>query len=196
MPIELTHPLILASDSPRRHELLREAGYRFKGVSPPFPEPPLTSAKKIPPATWAESMAYFKAKSVFENNPASIVIGADTIVVHNHKILGKPADKTDARRMLTTLFSGTNQVITGLAILGPETNQRTITSDTTILTLSPMNPQQLDHYLDSNAWQEKAGAYAIQEGGDKFVKSIQGSRSNIVGLPLELLKKLLAPFTP
>jgi len=195
MPIELTHPLILASDSPRRHELLREAGYRFKVVSPPLPEPPITTAKNIPPADWAESLAYFKAKSVFENNPASIVIGADTIIVHGKTILGKPIDEADARRMLTTMFSGTNHVITGLAILGPETKQRTITSDSTILTMSPMNPQQVEHYLDSGAWKEKAGAYAIQEGGDKFVKSIHGSRSNIVGLPLELLQKLLAPFT-
>jgi len=195
LPIELTHPLILASDSPRRDELLQEAGYRFKIISPPLPEPPLTAAKKISPTTWAESLAYFKAKSVFENNPASIVIGADTIVVHGHTILGKPIDKADARRMLATLFSGTNQIITGLAILGPETKQRTITSDSTILTMSPMNPQQVEHYLASGAWRQKAGAYAIQEGGDKFVKSIHGSRSNIVGLPLELLQKLLAPFT-
>jgi len=195
MPFELTHPLILASDSPRRVELLREAGYRFKVVSPPLAEPPFTSAKKIPPAAWAESMAYFKAKSVFEINPASIVVGADTIVVHNNSILGKPIDKADARRMLTTMFSGTNRVITGLAILGPETKQRTITSDSTILTMSPMNPQQIEHYLASGAWRQKAGAYALQEGGDKFVQSIQGSRSNIVGLPLELLQKLLAPFT-
>ena len=110
--------------------------------------------------------------------------------------MGKPVDVDDARRILTTLFGGENQVITGLAILKPGSDQRMITHVSTTLTMREMNDQEVEDYLASGAWRDKAGAYALQEGGDQFLESMDGSYSNVVGLPMEKLNKLLQTFSP
>ena len=137
-------------------------------------------------------MAYYKARSVADTHPESIIIGADTIVVHRSNMLGKPQDEADARRILSTMFGGRNDVITGLAVIFPNSARRIITHVNTTLNVRPMTSGELENYLASGAWRGKAGAYALQEGGDKFVQSIQGSQSNIVGLPLEKLAQILS----
>jgi len=187
----LSYPLILASASPRRRELLHQAGYCFEVVAPPVPEPHLPGEHYISAPAWAEGLAYFKARAVSLLYPDAIVIGADTVVTHGGGIVGKAKDKADARRILTNMFGGRNDVITGLAVLSPGGQKRIITHVRTTLIMRDMEPQEIEEYLVGGAWKDKAGAYAIQEGGDKFVQSIEGSFSNIVGLPMEKLGEIL-----
>ena len=185
----LPYPLILSSASPRRRQLLRDAGYDFEVVPPPIDEP-VAPPVGIKPAVWVETLAYMKARSVFELHPDALVVGADTIVTHDGQIIGKPADLAHARRILTTQFGGKNDVITGLALLHPGQFHSIITHVTTTLILRPMTETELEDYLTGGAWRGQAGAYALQEGGDKYVQSISGSESNVVGLPLEKLEEI------
>jgi len=192
--INLPYPLILASASPRRCQLLRTAGYEFTVLPPMLDEPAVPSMPVVAAAAWAEAMAYFKARSVALNNPEAIIIGADTIVKHNGTIIGKARDEADARRILTTIFAGTSEVITGLAVLCPPQEKRVITHEKTTIVMRPMTEQELEDYIAAGTWRDKAGAYALQEGHDKFLQSMDGSESNVVGLPMEKLKRVLAMF--
>jgi septum formation protein len=189
-----SRPLILASASPRRCQLMRQAGYDFEVIPSVFDEPAAPESQAHAAAWWAEALAYMKASQVAQTNPQAIVIGADTIVTHSGCVVGKPRDLADARRILSTMFGGRNEVITGLAVLCPALNKRVITHVTTTLIMRPMDSGDLEQYLAGGAWRDKAGAYALQEGGDKFVESIEGSESNVVGLPMEKLAEVLAEF--
>jgi len=191
MPKKSLFKLILASASPRRRQLLSDAGYEFE-VAPPEVAEPNIPPEGILPAVWAEALAYFKARSVAELHPDALILGADTIVTHGGRIIGKPRDLDHARHILTRQFGGKNDVITGLALLHPGRIERIITHVRTTLTMRPMTGAELEDYLDSGAWRGKAGAYALQEGGDKFVLAAQGSESNVVGLPLEKLDEILS----
>jgi septum formation protein len=187
----LPYPLILASASPRRRQFLRDAGYDFEVVPPPIEEP-AEPPVGIESAVWVETLAYLKARSVFELHPNALVIGADTVVTYENQIIGKPADLAHARRILTTQFGGKNDVITGLAVLHPGRFGCIITHVTTTLIMRPMTATELEEYLAGGAWRGKAGAYALQEGGDKFVQAAHGSESNVVGLPMEKLREILS----
>jgi septum formation protein len=191
MAVPLKYPLVLASASPRRAALLREWGYDFEVVPAFFDEPSRSADLRLSPALWAEALAYYKAMAVAPHRRDAIIVGADTIVEYSGQVVGKPRDEADARRILTTQFGGRNDVITGLAVLLPLRQRRIITHEVTTLDMRPMTPDELDDWLASGAWQGKAGAYALQEGGDRFVKSMVGSESNVVGLPLEKLAQAL-----
>lgn len=180
--------LILASSSPRRRELLAEAGAKFRVVEPPGEEP--TDLGEESPQRHAEAVAFFKARSVAVMHPSAVVLGADTVVAVNGRILGKPIDAADARGMLETLSGTRHQVITGVALLGP-LERRVIRSDTTYVTMKPMSEQDIQGYIDSLEWQGKAGAYAIQETADRYIEKVEGSFSNVVGLPMELTLAML-----
>jgi len=182
--------LVLASASPRRRDILSKAGYRFDVVVPPLEEPEHVTAD-LSPAGQAEALAYFKARAVVDTAPEAIVLGADTVVAVGEKVLGKPDGQADARRMLQSLSDTRHAVITGLALLGPGPRRR-ILSDTTYVTMRPLSAEDVREYIDSQEWVGKAGAYAIQETADRFVDRIEGSFTNIVGLPIELVRALLA----
>lgn len=182
--------LILASASPRRAQLLRDVGYRFKIVHPPLDEPDDMGAD-IPPARLAEALSYFKARSVRMLGESGVIIGADTVVANAHRVFGKPVDREDARAILSRLATTTHQVITGLTVLDTVSDQRMITHDLTHVTMGAMSPQQIEEYLDTDQWRGKAGAYGIQDGDDAFVERYKGSFTNVVGLPMELLMRLL-----
>jgi len=179
---------LLASSSPRRSQLLAEAGYRFKVVDPPIHEPDETMSR-LPPTQQAEALAYFKARAVAEGHPDVWVLAADTIVSLNDQILGKPADQADAQRMLEALSGSRHAVITGVALLGPQ-GQRLIASETSYVTMRKMSEEEIHSYLDSGEWLGKAGAYAIQETADRFIKKAEGSFTNVVGLPMELVAQM------
>lgn len=183
-----TNPLVLASSSPRRRELLREAGYQFVVVEPPIPEPD-DLVPHLDPAQQAEALAYFKARSVFDDCGDRCVLGADTVVACGPAILGKPTDEADARRMLSMLSGSRHRVITGVALLTPG-RTRMIASETSWVVMRPISPAEIDQYIASQEWQGKAGAYAIQETADRFVQKVEGSFTNIVGLPLELVERM------
>lgn len=180
--------MILASSSPRRRELLAEAGYVFDMVSPPFVEPALTVLQQAP-AQQAEALAYFKAEAVARMCPGRYILGADTIVTAGGIILGKPADQPQARQMLRALSGTTHTVITGVALVWPE--GRRISSTATIVTMRQMSPGELDEYIASGEWVNKAGAYAIQETADRFITKVDGSFTNVVGLPMELVDRMV-----
>lgn len=185
--------LVLASSSPRRRMLLAEAGYDFDVVDPPIEEP-ADLGSELSPAERAEALAYFKARSVADGMGRAYVIGADTVVAsagESAQVLGKPADRVDAERMLRSLSGTRHQVITGVALLGPGA-RRQIASDLTHVTMRPMTDAQIEAYIESGEWIGKAGAYAIQETADRFVDKIEGSLTNVVGLPVELVIRMIS----
>jgi septum formation protein len=184
---------ILASNSPRRRQLLSEAGYDFKVVNPPWPEPEAEETHRSA-AEFAQAASYFKARSVVSLSRTSVILAADTVVARDGVIFGKPVDREDARRILSSLSGTTHEVITGVTVLDPRSGRRIIAKDRTGVTMRRMSPEELEEYLDSQEWQDKAGAYGIQDIGDKFVERVEGSFSNVVGLPMELVTDLLERF--
>ncbi len=194
MTIKLKYPLVLASGSARRKQLLTEAGYQFIATAPLFDEPTLPTDNnnhQMKADIWAEFLSFAKARSLAQRYPQAIIIGADTVVVHAGQIIEKPLDRNDAHRILSTMFAGKNDVITGLSVLCPCEQRCIITHVVSTLIMKPMNKTQLEKYLDTNIWKGKAGAYALQEGGDEFLQSMEGSPSNVVGLPMEKLNEIL-----
>jgi septum formation protein len=187
------HPqsFILASASPRRKELLTQAGYSFTIVPSDVDEKSF-SAEGILPARYAEALALAKAENIARRYPNDIVIGADTIVDFNGQIIGKPADHTDARRITEMLFSRPHKVITGLAILRLSDNIKFVAHDVTAVYPKKMTVQQIESHIKGGSWADKAGAYAIQENGDEFVERIDGSLTNVMGLPMEMLERMLS----
>lgn len=181
--------LILASSSPRRRRLLREAGVRFETADPPIPEPD-DGSRELSPARRAEALAYFKARAVAERYPDALVLAGDTLVVVKGRVLGKPADRDQARNMLRTLSGTRHEVITGVALVGPG-GRRLIASEITRVTMRKMTDREIETYVRSGEWVGKAGAYAIQETADRYIESVDGSFSNVVGLPTELVLLML-----
>lgn len=183
--------IILASASPRRRQLMAEAGYRFTVVRPDVDESAFPT-DEIAPREYARKLAAAKAKDVASSHPDSLVIGADTVVDFQGQIIGKAADAADARRITERLFSKPHKVITGVAIVRLADGTELIDSDATTVYPRRMTPEQIAEHIAGGSWRDKAGAYAIQETGDKFVEKIEGSLTNVMGLPMELLESLLA----
>ncbi len=182
--------MILASTSPRRRSLLEEAGYDFDVLPPLIEEPSGEYFTRSQPVEIAESLAYFKAKSLAESYPDRRILAADTIVATEDDVLGKPEDVEDAKRMLRDISAKPHFVITGVAIIGPG-DRRMIASDTTTVRMRPMTDTDIDGYIATGEWEGKAGAYAIQETADQFIEDLDGSFSNVVGLPVELVCDML-----
>jgi septum formation protein len=185
--------IILASASPRRKQLLAEAGYKFISVTPDIDELAFPMEGQTACA-YAKQLALAKAKSVAEKHPDCLVIGADTVVDFNGEIIGKPADAKDAEQITRKLFSAPHKVITGLAIVRLSDSIEIVESDTTIVYPKKMTAEQIAEHIKSGSWRDKAGAYAIQETGDEFVEKIEGSLTNVMGMPMELLQRLLKNF--
>ncbi|MHC4665418.1 MAG: Maf family protein [Planctomycetota bacterium] len=183
-------PLVLASASPRRRQLLAEAGYKFTIVIPDIEESAFLS-ERISPREYAKRLALAKAKSVAEKLPGSLVIGADTVVDSEGEVIGKPADAKEAEQITRKLFSAPHKVITAVAIVRLSDGIEIVESDSTVVYPGKMSDEQVAEHIESGSWRDKAGAYAIQEGGDEFVERIEGSLTNVMGLPMELLRHLL-----
>jgi septum formation protein len=174
--------LVLASGSPRRHELLRQLGLDFEAVAPDVDETPLPGER---PIDLVRRLADAKAR-VVEGDP---VVAADTTVEVDGEILGKPVDADDARRMLRRLSGRSHKVHTGVAVRAGDRLALDVT--TTIVTFTPLTPPVVEWYIASGEPFDKAGAYAIQGAGGIFVETVRGSVSNVVGLPLTTLARLL-----
>jgi septum formation protein len=183
-------PIILASASPRRRQLLAEAGYKFT-VFPAEIDESAIETGKMGPCEYAEKLALAKAHNVAERFPDSLVIGADTVVDFDGEIIGKPADEKEAERIIRKLFSAPQKVITAVAIVRLCDGVEIVGSDTTVVHPKRMSDEQIAEHIRGGSWRDKAGAYAIQEGGDEFVERIEGSLTNVMGLPMELLAQLL-----
>ena len=182
--------IILASASPRRRDLLAQASYTFEVVPSDVDESAFEGSTSSP-RQHAEALALAKAQSVALRYPGSLVIGADTLVDCNGQIIGKPADATEAEQITRKLFCAPHRVITGLALVRLRDNTEVVRSEVTTVYPREMTDKQIAKHLAGGSWQGKAGAYAIQETGDEFVDHIEGSLTNVMGLPMELLEQLL-----
>jgi len=181
--------IILASASPRRKQLMAEAGYSFDTITPDVDESSFSS-DSVKPCKYAEKLALAKAKSIADKHPDTLVIGADTIVDFDGLIIGKPDNKKHAEEIIRKLFSRPHKVITAVALVKIADKIELVESDTTTVYPKKMTEVKLKEHIKSNLWQGKAGAYAIQENDD-FVEKINGSFTNVMGMPMELLQRML-----
>jgi septum formation protein len=178
--------LVLASASPRRQELLRSAGITFEVQPAHVPENPLPGeAAKAS----AERLAREKALAVARQRPHDCVLGADTVVVVDGQLLGKPSDAADAARMLRLLSGHEHQVITGVCLV--VNGQPSVASETTVVTVSEITDKEIADYVVSGEPMDKAGAYAIQGIASRWIPRIEGDYSNVVGLPVALVWRML-----
>jgi len=183
--------LILASASPRRAELLRQMEVPFALVRTDVPE---VAPEHLSPVETAEINAYRKARAGAKHHPDSLVLGADTIVCLGAEIFGKPVDASDAERTLAKLQGRTHLVITGVCLLRLRPYRQRLFAASTSVTFRKLHIGQIRRYLTKIFPFDKAGSYAIQEEGDLIVKGINGSFSNVVGLPVERLRRELAAW--
>jgi septum formation protein len=183
--------LILASASPRRRELLAQAGYRFAVEPSSVPELRRPEEDAI---RFATRLAREKAEEVFARHQSStapvMVLGADTVVVCDGEVMGKPADAADATRMLLLLSGRTHQVVTGVAVVwGLDSAEAA--AELTQVTMCTLSPQEVADYVASGEPMDKAGAYAIQGYAGRWIPRMHGCYFNVVGLPLALVTSLL-----
>jgi septum formation protein len=187
------HSFILASASPRRKQLLTEAGYEFTVVPPDIDESAFPTSG-IKAGEYAEALALAKAKKIAHKYPNRLVLGADTVVDFKGQIIGKPADAEEAEQITKKLFNTPHKVITGIAIVRLSDDIELNRSDSTTIYPKKLSPEQIEEHIRDESWRDKAGAYAIKENGDEFIERIDGSLTNVMGLPMELLKQLLKRF--
>jgi septum formation protein len=178
-------PLILASASPRRAGLLRQLDLKFQVLPGDATE---LSDDQLSPFEICQLNAHRKARAVARKFPDALVIGADTLVFLDRKILGKPATLAEAQTMLEQLQGRTHQVVTGVSLIHLRTHRESVFAVSTDVRFRSLTLEQIRHYLSQMNPLDKAGAYAIQEHGDLIIEEISGSFSNVVGLPLERLE--------
>lgn len=182
-------PLILASTSPRRKQLLTRFGYQFT-IDPPSEGAEGGVCSGETPPELVVRLARQKAADVAVRYDSAIILGCDTVAECHGQVLGKPRDRQDARRMLKLVRGKDHRVHSGICLwLRPE-NQILLDVDTTTLYMDDVSDEQLEQYLDTSKWKGKAGAFGYQDGWD-WLHIRQGSESNVVGLPMELLHKML-----
>ena len=181
-------PVVLASASPRRSELLKQLGVAFEVIPAEADE---ISPKHLSPHEVCQVNAHRKARAVARVHPDELVIGADTVVALGTTIFGKPKNTLDAQRMLKALSGKTHQVITGIALMHLSARRERLFAVSTTVTFRKLNAADISEYVAEVHTFDKAGAYAIQEHGEMIVERIEGSFSNVVGLPLERLDREL-----
>jgi septum formation protein len=184
--------LVLASASPRRRELLAALGVPFTVRTADVPE---ELPAHVPAPTLAEELALAKARAVAQDEPAAVVLGADTIVVLDDRPLGKPEDADEARRMLRALRGRAHEVVTGVAVVAPGGVGRTAHART-LVHMRCYTDAEIEAYIASGDPFDKAGAYAIQHPEFRPVARIEGCYCNVVGLPLWTARRLLAAIAP
>jgi septum formation protein len=183
--------LILASASAARRDLLTRAGYRFDVVPAPIDEP--TGAGFTDPRTFVQHVAWSKAAAVAPRvtvgigETPSLILAADTVGWLHGQPIGKPADETDARRILRLLAGTEHELWTGVCLWRQPDDIQLAWQEVSRVRMTPMNDAALENYLQSRQWQGCSGAYAIQEDHDPYVRVVQGSITNVIGLPMESL---------
>ncbi|HCE45463.1 MAG TPA: septum formation protein Maf [Lentisphaeria bacterium] len=178
-------PLILASESPRRKEILSRLGFKFTAVHPRFEE----IHEYLPPSLIPVINACGKAGSVAEMHPSSIVIGADTIIEFEGGTLGKPGTISDAKNMLLRLSGKKHSVVTCVCMMKDDDRAKCVFCDSTDVVFRKLTDPAADEYLSRVHTLDKAGAYAIQEHGDMIIEEVDGSIDNVIGFPSEKFLK-------
>ena len=184
-----TRPLILASSSPRRRDLLTEVGYRFERIVPDETAECGICSRETPPELVAR-LAYQKAGNVAPRVKHGIVLGCDTVAECHGHILGKPENRAHAAQMLQLMSGRVHHVYSGICLWRRPEDTTLVRVDSTKLKMDRLTEAELTSYLATNAWEGKAGAFGYQDGLD-WVHVVDGSESNVVGLPLELLAEML-----
>ena len=185
-------PLILASTSPRRSELLRQLRLKFQVFVADAEE---IQPEHLTPHEICQINAYRKARVVAKKFPDALVLGADTVVCLGTQIFGKPADRFAAHRILAALQGKQHEVVTGICLIHLRGHRQRMFAESTDVKFHPLTDAQISAYLNLMNPLDKAGAYAIQEHGHHIVESIEGSFSNVVGLPIERVREELAGWT-
>jgi septum formation protein len=184
--------LILASASPRRRELLAEAGYTFEvdpsGIDEPEPGP------GVDPTFYVAQLSWRKAAAVAGRRREGLILGADTIGAVDGTILNKPLDRLDAERMIRLQEGRDSDVFTGVCLYSADKSEWVGCVQRSIVRFRALSDAERDEFLDSGRWQGKAGAYGVQDR-DPFVSVVAGSFSNVVGLPMEWLASALSRHT-
>ncbi len=192
--MKLLTDFILASQSPRRRQLLGQIGFTFRVEPSPFEE---TTPENGHPADIVQALALEKAEPVSRRFPSALTLGADTVVVHEGVVLGKPEDEAEAHAMLRRLSGETHTVFTGLALLHPASDRRVSACEATRVTFAALSDEEIRTYVASGAPMDKAGAYGIQgDLGAVFVARIEGDFYTVMGLPLHRLYRLLHDHFP
>jgi septum formation protein len=186
-----TPPLILASASPRRADLLRQLGVEFQ-IAP-------SGVREVEGGPWsagetARINAYRKAHAASMNHPDAIVLGVDTVVALGGELFGKPSTLSEAEQILLTLGGKTHRVVTGVCLRHVRAHRQMIFFEETAVTFHPLTREQIRRYHAQVNPLDKAGAYGIQEHGEMLVETISGSFTNVIGLPLERLAAELPVF--
>lgn len=184
-------PLILASASPRRNELLRQIGCEFRIVPSNASE---LHSEQLTAQEISQLNAYRKARDVAKKFPDALIVAADTLVCLGTKLFGKPRSLEEAYTMLEQLSGETHQVVTGICLLHLREHRQKLFSETTSVKFHSLDAVKIRRYLMQINPLDKAGAYAIQEQGDDIVENISGSYTNVVGLPVERLREELASW--
>lgn len=177
--------LLLASASPRRKRLLDQCGLEFEVVPSEVDE---RRHDAEPPTEYVERLARTKAMAGAQDG--AVVIGADTVVVHRGRVLGKPAHPDEARRMLRALSGQSHTVISGVAVIGGDRSE-SVGSDRALVQFGELTQSEIDAYVATGEPMDKAGAYGLQGLAGMFVERVEGSPSTVVGLPLHLVVRLL-----
>lgn len=183
-----SHPIILASSSPRRRQLLLEAGYEFE-IVPPDESVEQGLCSRCSPAELVRDHAFHKAKAIAEQIESGWVLGADTVGECDGQTLGKPVDGDHARQMLEMMSGKAHCVLTGVCLWHRPSDQRIVHVEQTLLEMDELDPDWLDRYIESDDWIGKAGAFGYQDGLS-WIRILKGSESNVVGLPLDVLPQL------
>lgn len=183
--------LILASTSPRRIVLLKSLGYLFDIIPHGIEE---CIQGNVLPAELVQNLAFLKASDVARRVCDAVIVSADTIIVHEKSILGKPKDVSDAKRILSILSNSEHDVISGVCVMASPSRKKMLRIERTHIKMKCIKDEEIDRYILTGEPMDKAGAYAIQGEGGKFIEKIDGSYSNAVGLPLELLQEMLNHF--
>lgn len=175
--------IVLASRSPQRREILERLGLEFE-----IEMPEVRERIDGPPGEVVLENALLKASAVAR--PGALVIGCDTDVVVDGQVIGKPSDEQQARASLELLSGRSHEVMSGLALVGPSSADRKAEVATSVVTFRELSADEVDRYLRSGEWRERAGAYAIQGLGSTLVERVEGDVSNVIGLPVALLLEL------
>jgi len=181
---------ILASKSPRRKLLLEQAGFSFLVIPSGVDESEIATAD-LDSIEHTKTLALAKAMNIAKKYTTRFVFGADTVVDFEGEIIGKPKDPADAERITRMLFSKPHKVITAVALLNIDSAIEIVEAVVTIVYPRKLTEAQIAEHIKGGLWQGKAGAYGIQETGDEFIERIEGSFTNVIGLPMELMEKLI-----